>query len=215
MRTVEAALEDASVATRRFKIMSWTRKVLKALGLSRRGCERTLMLIDSVQAPDAYQCANPELLCVASIFFVMKLEGEIGPGHGQFIRFVRKTVGLTLSAIQAQEYQLLELMPHDFCLWPTPSDLTLALMYALNFPLERIAELSLQAKLFAKSYTNKSGAFTIQALIVLPLIDSLVSPSFRSRRLLSLSRLFGSFGLDCGPLANEKRVRHFHLVAVK
>ena len=187
-------------------MLSWTWKVLKALGTSQAATERILLFIDANQAPIYYNCPNPELFCVACIFLIIKFEGEIAPNHGEFLCFVNKVVGLSFSTIREQEFELIKVLPHDFCLWPTLSDLSLALMYALNFSLPRLNEMPLHMKRVLKLYIRRTGLINVENLVVLPLVNGLVSPNYQKRRLQSLCTLLDEFGLECDLSIIEDKV---------
>ncbi len=78
--------------------------------------ELILFIIDDYLYKSEYKIEDPQLLCVSSIFFILKLQADLTEEIEDFLNFVRKDIQISVSNIRSMEYSLLMKMPDDLCL---------------------------------------------------------------------------------------------------
>jgi len=112
--------------------LRWINHHVDLLNLRRRSRELALYLADALLARAGYQIPNPEVFCVACMFFVMKLETDVNDLVADFLNFVTKDQGISICQLRAAEYNILLNLPDCFCLSTTFSDILSSILSALS-----------------------------------------------------------------------------------
>lgn len=94
--------------------------------------ELTLFIVDIALSRRRFKLASAELTCVTCILLAVKLEGDINANLSSFLEYVFNKLRLSLQDIKQEEFALVDLLPHNFSLIPTPSDLMRALVETTN-----------------------------------------------------------------------------------
>lgn len=116
----------------RRKCLAWVLEHLNLLELRLRTKEIALLLIDVALSHYNYKLPNAELTCVTSILLAVKLEGDINGNLSSFLEYVFNKLRLSLHDIRIEEFTMVELLPPNFVLIPTPSDVMKALIELTN-----------------------------------------------------------------------------------
>lgn len=102
------------------------------LELRLRTKEIALFLVDIALSRRAFKLQSAELTCVTSVLLAIKLEGDINNNLSSFLEYVFNKLHISLQSIRMEEFAIVELMPHNFSLIPTPTDLMRALAETTN-----------------------------------------------------------------------------------
>lgn len=116
----------------RRKCLAWVLEHLNLLELRLRTKEIALLLIDAALSYYSYKLPNAELTCVTSILLAVKLEGDINGNLSSFLEYVFNKLRINLHDIRIEEFTMIELIPSNFSLIPTPSDVMKALIGLTN-----------------------------------------------------------------------------------
>jgi hypothetical protein len=96
--------------------LQWADQTCHILSTKNRTKELIFFLIDGYLLSQEYKVEDPQLLCVASIFFILKLETDLSDKISDFLNFVTKDMGISISCIRNMEYSLLINVSNTFCL---------------------------------------------------------------------------------------------------
>jgi len=116
----------------RLSCLRWISHHVDLLNLRRRSRELILYLADALLARTDYQVSSPEVVCVACMFFVMKLETDVNDLVADFFHFVTEEQGISIRQIREAEYNVLQNLPDGFGLCPTLSDILSTVLLALS-----------------------------------------------------------------------------------
>lgn len=106
--------------------------MVDALDLRPRSRQLVLILADALLARSQPLLPSQELLCVACVFFVVKLEGDFTPRLRQFNSFVKNSLHIPADTLLRAEAAVLENLPPSFGLLPTFADAGAFLVEALG-----------------------------------------------------------------------------------
>ena len=154
----------------RNKCLTWVLEHLNLLELRVRTKEIALFIVDVALSSRAFKLASAELTCVTSVLLAVKLEGDINDNLSSFLEYVFNKLRLALHDIRMEEFALVDLLPHNFSLIPTPSDLMRTLAETTNMrpqfqhSMEKLLENSLVA------YAQRGHELEILELCVQPLV---------------------------------------------
>lgn len=106
----------------RSKRIKWTVRVLRNMSLERQTVQLIFFLIDHVALAEPPGWMKLELLVVACIYLVLKLQGDITASVSQFNDFVTHTLLIPRGTLIKAELAVVALIPPNFAFLTTFSD---------------------------------------------------------------------------------------------
>lgn len=106
---------------------------MDVLQVRRRTKELSLYVADLILSNSGRASLHPELLCVTSIFFVLKLESDFPASLADFLDYVLNGLKISLRLIREMEYYILLNLPDFFGRLSTFSDFIYTALEGTSF----------------------------------------------------------------------------------
>ena len=105
---------NSKAQQKRFKRIKWTIQIVKEMQLQMQTIQLIFFLTDVMSLSPELQETKLELIVVASIYFILKLQGDITKGIYEFNDFVKHQLKFEKSQLLKTELMILQIVPDYF-----------------------------------------------------------------------------------------------------
>ena len=92
--------------------------IIENLEVKSKTRDLILYLVDIMLVVEKYNPSKPELLCISSIFFVLKLEDDFSKNFHNFFKMLLDSIKIKMADIMNYEILILSNLPSIFILLP-------------------------------------------------------------------------------------------------
>ncbi len=161
--------------------------MLRQIHLSPTTKELIIFLVDSEFARNNYQIANQEIVVMACILFVIKMQGDFSSDIKDLVHFIHHKLGLEMSSVWKYERTLLSNSPEYIATLPGIKDLMRATLTLMEInPVSRVDLLELWHSVMENYIVDFASICSLQSMIVQSVVHACCPESLLVFKLRSL-----------------------------